>query len=132
MERSVNLSRSLEELENDKWGKPKFDSHLVQECHRLRAKPLKDLTNENIRILVGQKIGLKYIVPLALDILEVDLLASGDMFKGDLLANIFAIGSEFWKSNPDLYYRKVDLKSEIREVIDTLAEIIPQADVNTL
>lgn len=77
--------QSIEELEGDDWGDATFDSHLVRECHRLRRVPLADLSAENLRILIGQQIGLRYLVPMALDLLRRDPFAAGDFYPGDLL-----------------------------------------------
>jgi hypothetical protein len=38
--------------------------------------------------MIGQKIGLPYLVPLAINALEQDPLAQGDYYPGDLLANV--------------------------------------------
>ena len=58
-------SKSLEELEGHDWDEPTYDSGLVTECHRLHRVPLCDFTVENLRITIGQIIGLEYLVPLA-------------------------------------------------------------------
>lgn len=51
----MNLSRSIEELEETTLGVPKYDSHLAFECHKLRTVPLIELSTENLRLLIGQK-----------------------------------------------------------------------------
>lgn len=53
-------TKTLEVLERQIWGDPEFNSHLVRTCHQLRKIPLKDLTPENLRMLIGQQIGLTY------------------------------------------------------------------------
>jgi hypothetical protein len=52
----VNLSSTIEELEDARWDEPAFPSHLVSECHRLRKLPLGRFTIENLRIMLGQNI----------------------------------------------------------------------------
>ena len=47
--------------------------------------PVRELTTENLRILIGQQIGLECLVPLALDALEQSPFESGDYYPGDLL-----------------------------------------------
>ena len=76
----ISRSKTLEELENDFWNDPENMSHLATECHRLRKVPLADLSIENLRILIGQKIGLKFLVPIALEYLEKDPLSEGDLY----------------------------------------------------
>ncbi len=78
MKTNFNRRKSLQELERDGWGQPDYDSHLVQTCHRLRRVPLADFTTEDLRIMIGQKIGLLFLVPLALEKLEEDPLTEGD------------------------------------------------------
>jgi hypothetical protein len=77
---------TLEELENDVWGEPKFDSYLVLTCHALRKKDLDQFTTEDLRILVGQTISMPILLPRAVAVLERDPMAEGDFFPGDLLS----------------------------------------------
>ncbi|WDT87881.1 contact-dependent growth inhibition system immunity protein [Alteromonas sp. 009811495] len=118
----MDKSKTLEVLENDFWIDPDFKSSLVVACHQLRKIPLKDLSPENLRLLIGQEIGLNYLVPIALDILEKDLLASGDMYDGDLLCSVARIKSDFWDSNEGLKARALDLTSSITSALETLKE----------
>lgn len=123
---SFNRNNTLEELENDFWGDPEYKSHLVTECHKLRKVPLADLNIENLRILIGQKVGLKFLVPLALEYLEKDPLSEGDMYKGDLLACVAAIGNDFWELYPDLNNRLVNVKNDLSILSDTITkELLP-------
>jgi hypothetical protein len=62
---------SLEELEGQVWPHDDFGSHVVQESQRLRNVPVNQLTIENLRLLIGQRIGLQFFVPVALDILVI-------------------------------------------------------------
>ena len=119
---TLDKSKPLEELENEYWGQPDFDSNLITECHRLRKVALDKLTVENLRILIGQQIGLVYLLPLALDQLETDLLSSGDFYSGDLLNSVTQVDDSFWDNNPELNNRVVELKTDIEQAIETLSE----------
>lgn len=77
-------------------GPSKYDSFLVKECHRLRHVPLRELTVEHLRMLIGQGISLTYTVPLALERLSADPLVSGEMYPGDLLNAVKSISDDFW------------------------------------
>jgi hypothetical protein len=88
---------TLTQLERDDWGPPPYDSFLVTECHRLRHVPLRDFTVENLRILIGQHISLEYTVPLALEHLSKDPLASGDLLKA-----VQGSEDDFWTQHPAL------------------------------
>lgn len=92
--------KSLQELEGEDWGDPKHTTHMIVKCHQLRRVPLKDLTIEDLRLLIGQHIGLKYLMPLALEALTLNPLAEGDYYEGDLLKNVIHVPEEFWQSHP--------------------------------
>ena len=81
----VDMHKTLEQLEKDIWGKPEFGSHLVTTCHALRRKPIGELGVEDLRILLGQDIGTRYLLPLAKAVLRDDPLAEGDLYPGDLV-----------------------------------------------
>ena len=82
------MSKTLEQIENDDWGEPEFDSHLVKTCHRLRRKPLEEFTTEDFRIMIGQNISLEHLVPRAIEKLREEPLAEGDYYGGDLLSAV--------------------------------------------
>ncbi|MBY0117977.1 hypothetical protein H7K48_17930 [Paenibacillus xylanexedens] len=50
----VDLTKTLEELEDDRWDEPNFASRLVLRANELRKKPLCELNNEDLRLLIGQ------------------------------------------------------------------------------
>lgn len=79
---------TLEQLESEVWAEPDFDSHLVTTCHQLRKKRLGDFSVEELRIMLGQSIGAKYLLPKAVEILRKNPFAEGDFFEGDLLVAI--------------------------------------------
>ena len=121
------MNSSLEELENCVWKKPEYNSALITNCHRLRKIPLKDLSIENIRMLVGQKIGLKYLVPLALESLENNYFCSGDFYNGDLLYAVLGIESDYWDKNYALFQRLSAIMFNIEEDYKTYSEkILPK------
>lgn len=95
------LDKTLEELDGIDWGDPTFPSNLVIECHRLRRVPLKDFTDGDLRRLIGQKISLDYLAPLALMRL-IDEPFAGDWYSGDVLHNLLTLPSDFWKGHPEL------------------------------
>ena len=94
---NFDRSKTLDQLERTAGGAPEYDSYLVQTCNRLRGKPLIDYTVEDIRIMVGQNIGLKHLVPLALDVLGENPKAEGDFYEGDLLKALLSVEHSFWK-----------------------------------
>jgi len=93
--------KTLDELEHSVVIEPPFDSHLVTTCYRLRKKPIGEFTVEDLRIMIGQKIGLEHLLPLAIAVLEREPLAEGDFYPGDLLTNVIAC-QEWLHTHPDL------------------------------
>lgn len=104
------VNKSLEELENFFWEHNDFDSYVVQTVQAARKKPLRELTNEEIRVLTGQRVGLKYILPLAIAILMNNPLAEIRFFEGDLLECVLRLSPDDWKDNPN----------ELREIISII------------
>ena len=95
------LDKSLQELEHEDWGKPTHDSYLVTTIHRLRQVPLRQFTVEDLRIMIGQGIGLQYLLPLALEHLRRDPMAQGDYYPGDLLKMVLSVDAKFWQNHPE-------------------------------
>jgi hypothetical protein len=119
-------TKSLEELEGQVWPYNDFDSHAVQETQRLRKVPVDQLTIEDLPLLIGQQIGLQFLVPVALDLLVVNPLAQGAFYRGDLLANLLKLPPAFWQAHPLLNNTMVELGIELRLVQETLAdELLP-------
>jgi hypothetical protein len=52
--------------------------------------------------MIGQNIGLPYLVPLAIEFLQQNPLVAGDFYEGDLLNNVLSIDLHFWHTRPDL------------------------------
>jgi len=104
----IDRTQSLNQLEGSAPAKPAYDSHVVQESHRLRDIPLSQLTTENLRLLIGQNIGLDHLVPLALERVEEQPLAGGDFYAGDLLVTLLRLPASFWQARQD-WRRRLDL-----------------------
>ena len=93
------LHKTLESLERIEWKHFDSDSRLIRRTKELRKIPLDTFTTEDLRIMIGEQIGLDYLIPLAIEVLKKDLFVGGDFFEGDLLKNVLAIKTEFWNSN---------------------------------
>jgi len=96
--------KALDELECFAWAEPTFDSYLVATSHRLRKKPIDEFTVEDLRIMIGQKIGLQHLLARAVDELEREPLAQGDYYPGDLLASVIECG-DLLRAHPELLNR---------------------------
>ena len=114
------LEKNLTELEGVGWAAPDFDSHVVRESNRLRLVPLGELTVENLRLLIGQRIGLTYLVPLAIEHLEANPLVEGDYYPGDLLASVVGTYRDFWTTHGHLRLRMCDIVSNAVSLVNSI------------
>ena len=114
--------KSLQELEEYDCGELIYNSYLVMTIHRLRRKALAEFTVEDLRIMIGQGIGLSLLVPLAVECLEKDPLAAGDYYPGDLLHVMLQAGDAFWAQHPDSFQRFRKAVGQIKALLPTLDE----------
>lgn len=124
----MNLSRSLEQLDGQAWGEPpKGSSGLVADVHRLRRVPIADLSNGDLRLLLGQKEGVEWLIPIALSRLAEDPVA-GEWYPGDLLRAVLHAGTDYWPTHQD----EVMQLWAVRESLDRLrthaATLLEQLD----
>ncbi|MFE0452436.1 contact-dependent growth inhibition system immunity protein [Streptomyces sp. NPDC058914] len=119
MTRSPNCDSSLEELERDRWPAPPADAtRLVATAHALRRRPIGELAVEDMRLLIGQDIGLPYLLPLALKVLRDNPMAEGDMYEGDLLSAVLTRNPAVWTESPEL-------GRELRAIVSALTDPPP-------
>jgi hypothetical protein len=111
---------TLEQLENDVWTETAFPSKIVESCYSYRKIPLLSLTVEPFRLLISQRIGLMYLVPLALDVLSSNILAEGDLYEGDLFTSVAGLPLTFWQEHPELFLRFNQLKAENEDITEGL------------
>ena len=101
----IDQHHTLEQLEQDVWKPSEMDSTLIKTCSELRKKPLKDFSTEDLRIMIGQNIGLDFLVPMALEQLQKNVLAKGDFYPGVLLESVLGIMYKFWKAQPETWFK---------------------------
>jgi len=111
-------SKTIEALEKDYWGEPEYSSYLVTTCYKLRKKPLKDFNTEDLRIMIGQNIGLLYLIPLALEVLDDNILADGDFYEGDLLKVVLTSKPGFWKNDVEKWKRMCEIYERDKKLLD--------------
>lgn len=114
--------KTVEQLEKKTWNSINKDeeSYLVRQCHELRKKQIEKFTTEDLRIMIGQEIGLEFLIPKALQVLKKDLYAEGDFFEGDLLKNVLEINTIFWDNHKSYWLELNDLIKNEREKIKKL------------
>ncbi|MBX9678982.1 MAG: hypothetical protein K2X38_09485 [Gemmataceae bacterium] len=112
--------RTLTQLEGQDWGPPTFDSYVVTNSHALRYKPLREFTAEDLRFMLSQQNSLPVLMPMALEVLEVDPFAGGDMYEGALLSMAVRVAPAFWREHPRLWYRLDAVLLVARQLHETL------------
>ncbi len=118
----IDRSRSLTELEGDDWGSARpDDSGLVTRCLAARRVAIGALSLEQLRMLIGQRIGLRFLVAIAVEALERDPFACGDLYPGDLLSALSTLSRDQWAAMPAA-------RERLRAVLDRAIEAVEGDD----
>jgi hypothetical protein len=51
--------------------------------------------------MMGQSIGLEFLIPLAIEVLQENPFAEGDFYPVDLLSVVMQVGAGFWQTHQD-------------------------------
>ena len=117
--------KTLIELEGDSRADSTVDGHLLKTVRRLRELPIRDYRTEDLRLMIGQGIGLPYLVPIALEVLEANPFAEGDYYPGDLLKMVTSVPLAFWSDHPSYRRRAAHLVRRALQGFDR-AKTIPE------
>lgn len=114
--------KSLESLEKKTWPALSSDegSYLIATCNSSRKKQLQDFTTEDLRIMIGQGIGLYFLMPLAIETLTDNLFAEGDIYDGDLLKNVLDVDTKFLDDNKSYWQQLKDLIKDKRQELNKM------------
>lgn len=99
-------------------------SALATTCITLYRKPIKDFTVENLRVMIGQNIGLEFLIPLAVEILRQNPFVEGDYYPGDLLAMVMKVAPSFWQTHQDLYRSVSEIVGGLPSIMNDLTNAI--------
>ncbi|MER0449587.1 contact-dependent growth inhibition system immunity protein [Streptomyces sp. Edi4] len=116
MNLSFDRSRSIEDLEGVRWPNPPSDATtLVLAVHALRKSPISNLTVEQLARLITQDVGLPWLLPVGVEILQGEAAegAAGGWFDDDLLTAVLTRNSSAWLETPEL-------AEAIKNVLDML------------
>jgi hypothetical protein len=108
---------SIEELEKNCWDEPPhYSSYVVITSYKARQKPICELTDEEIRLLISQKIGLKYLLPIAVRMLQINPFMMITFYPGDLMNCLLTLDVEDWKDNTDVFrnFFQIALDNQVR------------------
>ena len=117
--------KTLLELEGAGGAVSTSDRHLVKAVRRLQGLPIRDYRIEDLRLMIGQGIGLPYLVPIALDVLESNPFAKGDYYPGDLLKMVTSVPHGFWSDHPSFRRRAAHVVRRALQGFDQV-ETIPE------
>ncbi|MFC4609081.1 contact-dependent growth inhibition system immunity protein [Streptomyces maoxianensis] len=121
MNKPIGLERSLDEIEGQRWPDPPPNATgLVKAVHRLRKRPIGSLTADELRRLIGQDVGLPWLLPLALETLRdtAPAQAKGGFYDDDLLSAVLTRRSATWRAAPEL-------ARELKDILATLTDLSP-------
>ena len=100
---------------------PKFntedESYLLKTCRNLIKKPIIEFTIEDLRILISQSIGLNYLIQIAIEKLETNILSEGDFYEGDLLKSVLTSDENYWKVNLTEWHKMCKIFTENIELL---------------
>lgn len=117
--------QSLETLENQYWGDPKqAATTLVKRCLELSKVPIEHFTLADLRIMIGQKFGLTYLMPIAIEKLQDDILVEAELYEGDLLNAVLNVDASFWDNNENYW-------KHLSELIKDRQQEIAELKINT-
>ena len=112
------LDKTLEELDAKQWGEPNPRSYPTANRHRLCRVPLGQFTLEDLRWMLGRSRWLEYLVPLALQVLQRNPIAGGNLYPGDLLGAVLKQEASFWQEHPMWY-------ADVTAILDKLT-VVPE------
>jgi hypothetical protein len=123
---SENLSTPLtiDDLDQRSVPEPDWTPSLL----RLRAKPIDELTHEELRLAIVNNWALLSLVPLALDILEKEPATGYGLGPRTLLEGLQGVPPFFWAAHPDWRTRAEGISS--REVYASIK--LPPAESSAL
>ncbi len=76
-----------------------------------------------MRLLIGQDVGLAFLLPLALEALGDDPMAEGAMYEGDLLSAVLTRSPAVWKEWPELGRELAVIVSELTDLTPPLSQV---------
>jgi hypothetical protein len=117
----TDFDLSLQALEASDWGEPRSgDTWMVKTIHALRRKPLRSLTDEELRLAVNQQVGVPFILDLAFQRLAKEPLLEGSHYPGDILSALIRADPSIWTDRPHL---RKELSSLYRRALDAPADV---------
>ena len=90
---------SIEAFKGRRWAESGADAtQVIRAVHGAREVPVRDLSLEQLRLQLVQRVGLPWVIDEALIRLDDDPLAEGDLYPGDVLAALTGLDGHAWSS----------------------------------
>lgn len=106
----ADSSKSLQELEGADWGDASTaETPMIGRVLVLRRKPLRHLSDSEVRLAVSQKVGFPFTLKLAIDRLSANPLLEGENYPGDVLAALLRVEDADWVGRHALRARLTEL-----------------------
>lgn len=75
--------------------------------------------------MLGQNIGSRFLVPLAVNFLADNPLEGGTMSDGALMRSLLRLPREFWQTHPDLWWDAREVVFDLQQWRATIEELDP-------
>ena len=130
--------KSVDELEGTA-PRPPFPTEYAARVAAARRRPIRELSEADLRALLTQKHAPAYLLPLAAERLAHDPWLEAEYYEGDLLSAICAVDPSFWPRGgewreslaallrrslevapADPYARNTIVEAEVRAVLEFL------------
>lgn len=125
-ETDFDLTKSLEALEKNVLEEvsPDDKTPLINRALQLYRRPLNQFSTDDLRFMIGQEIGLNFLIPLAVEILVQNPLAQGVYYEGDLLSSVLSVNRNFWQKNPHLWWELEEIIYEAELIVENFQKNI--------
>jgi len=97
------------------------DSPLIAWINEVIKKPVNTLTDRELRMTIGQQIGLPYLLPIAIDRLSENPFRKADNYYGDLLLSVLDIPPAFWQAQMESYWMLYEIVAGVLPLLGDLA-----------
>ena len=120
------FKKNLQQLEKDFPNEilPKEKLPLLPREKAFSKIPLEDFSIEQLCFMILHGLGLKFLIPMAIEILTENPFAEGENIGYSLLDSVLGIKPSFWQKNPDLYRKTEEILQKAESVKTEEAETI--------
>lgn len=112
------LRKNLQQLEKEFPDEilPKEKLPLLPREKDFSKIPLEELNIEQLCFMIMHGLGLKFLIPTAVGILQENPFAEGEDIGYSLLGSVLSVKSAFWREKPDLYYCVEEILQKVESV----------------